>query len=147
MEATLGFIASFSEGLNEGFKNPQIFPRFLEYTWRVTKNIFYVIVVICVLDRVVGRAEHIVIAVLGLIYVSLRGEGLYRSRNLYILTFSIHSELLRIRELLGDKIVGDHKDEIKKHKREASHWLFKSLIDGTFLTLIGIICLWTLWSR
>ena len=121
--------------------------RIAEYVWQIAANALYVVVVIFVLNRLEGRPEQIVVAVLGLLYVSSRAQALSTSRTFVNLAWGISDHFVRIRELLGDETLDEHKMKIQKPKTEAPHVIAKSVIDGVFLSIISLICLITIWTH
>jgi hypothetical protein len=121
----------------------------LGYTWRVLVNVFFVAVVLYVFDKLHGRTETITVAVLGLVYVTIRsiaiGQGLGLSNTFKIMD----ADFARIRELLGDEQHAHDRKEAAKTgskslDRERSKLIF---IDGIFLSIISIICLLVLFNE
>jgi hypothetical protein len=120
----------------------------LGYGWRVLINIFYVAVVLYVFDKLQGRSEAIImVAVLGLIYVTIRsiaiGQGVGLSNALKIL----ESDLIRLRELARDEQARHRLQSSKGDSEILRRARNKLFIDGFFLSIVSIICLLALFSE
>jgi hypothetical protein len=121
----------------------------LGYTWRVLVNVFYVAVVLYVFDKLHGRTETITVAVLGLVYVTIRGIAIWQGVGLSNSFKMMDADFTRIRELLGDEQHAHDRREAAKTgskslDRERNKLIF---IDGIFLSIIGIICLLVLFTE
>ena len=75
----------------------------LGYVWRVLVNVFYVAVVLYVFDALQRRPERITVAVLGLVYVTIRTIAIGQVSGLAGALKIIEADVIRIRELLHDE--------------------------------------------
>jgi hypothetical protein len=121
----------------------------LAYTWRVLVNVFFVAVVLYVFDKLHGRTENITVAVLGLVYVTIRGIAIWHGIGLSNTIKIMDADFTRIRELLGDEQHARDRREAAKTgskslERERNKLIF---IDGIFLSIISIICLLVLFNE
>ena len=101
--------------------------RALGWLWLVAVNIFYVLVVLYVFARLTGRTEHILVSILGLIYVAIRGQSLGLAMTLPSTFLAIHREFVRIRALLREKSVptptrelddDEFLEDISRHRKK-----------------------------
>jgi hypothetical protein len=117
----------------------------LGYTWRVLVNLFYVALILYVFDKLNGRHEiTVLVAVLGLIYVTIRSIALSQGHSFIEITKGLRGELLRIRELLHDEFVEHHKRELTEALEVVDRAMIKGYIDGFFLGIVSLICLFGL---
>jgi hypothetical protein len=120
----------------------------LGYTWRVLINIFYIAVVLYVFDKLQGRSEAIItVAVLGLIYVTIRSIAIWQGMGLANALKVIESDLIRLRELGRDEHARNRLEASKADSEVLSRERNKLFIDGFFLSIVSIICLWVLFSE
>jgi hypothetical protein len=120
----------------------------LGYAWRVLINMFYVVVVLYVFDKLHGRPEAIItVAVLGLIYVTIRSIAIWQGIGLTSGLKAIESDLIRLRELAHDEHARSRWDASKAESEVVSRVHNKLLIDGFFLSIVSIICLFVLFGE
>jgi hypothetical protein len=120
----------------------------LGYAWRILINILYIAVVLYVFDKLQGHSEAIItVAVLGLIYVTIRsmaiGQGIGLTSGLKV----IESDLIRLRELACDEHARERWDASKAEAEVLNRARNKLLIDAFFLTIVSIICLVVLFGE
>lgn len=116
--------------------------RWSSYLWTVAVNCFYLFIVLAIFDKVHHRPEAVTVAILGLIYVIIRGLG--AGLGIYIEISMKQFE--RIRELLNDSL--DTEDELwREARRRANKKRPIFYIDGVFLFVTSIICLLVLWDE
>jgi hypothetical protein len=117
----------------------------LGYTWRVLLNVFYVAVVLFVFDKLQGRSEVIItVAILGLIYVTIRSIAISQGMGLANALKVIESDLIRLRELVRDEHASDRWEASNADSKALSRERYKLFIDGLSLSVVSIICLWVL---
>jgi hypothetical protein len=115
----------------------------LGYAWRILTNIFYIAVVLYVFDQLHGHSEAIImVAVLGLIYVTIRSIAISQGIGL-----TSESDLIRLRELARDEHARERWDASKAESEVLNRARNKLLIDGFFLSIVSIICLVVLFSE
>ncbi|HYY13933.1 MAG TPA: hypothetical protein VE758_05820 [Chthoniobacterales bacterium] len=120
----------------------------LGYTWRVLVNLFYVAIILYVFDKLHGRHEiTVLVAVLGLIYVTIRSIAIAQGNGFIEVTKGLRGELLRIRELLHDEFAEDHKRELTEAFEVVDRAMIKGYIDGFFLGIVSLICLFVLFTE
>jgi hypothetical protein len=84
----------------------------LGYVWRVLINVFYVAVVLYVFDKLQGRSEAIIMAVLGLIYVTIRSIAISQGMGLANALKVIEADIIRLRELVRDEQARDRPSSV-----------------------------------
>jgi hypothetical protein len=120
----------------------------LGYTWRVLVNVFYIAVVLYVFDKLQGRSEAIItVAVLGLIYVTIRSIAIGQGMGLANALKIIEADLIRLRELARDEHARKRWDTEQAGSEVLSRERNKLYIDGVFLSIVSIICLLVLFSE
>jgi hypothetical protein len=114
----------------------------LGYAWRVLVNLFYVAIVLYVFEKLHGRHETtILVAVLGLIYVTIRSIAIGQAHGAAVLAKGLTVELMRIRELLRDETIEGRRLAFKDDVEVADRMINKAYIDGFFLAIVSLICL------
>jgi hypothetical protein len=119
----------------------------LTYIWWVLINIFYIAIILYVFDKLHGQTEVITVAVLGLIYVTIRSIAIGQAMGLANALKIIEADLIRVRELLGDEYAGGRSEAAKEDSEALSRVRNKVYIDGFFLWIVGLICLLVLFSK
>ena len=113
----------------------------LFYLWCVLANLFYLAVVAWVFNELEGRRDTIaIVAVLGLLYVTIRSIACGQALGLAQAGTAIQAHFVRIRELLGDD--RPFPDDLEKEKKTTKMLRIKIYIDLTFLWLISLLCLY-----
>jgi hypothetical protein len=143
--------------------------RTLGWLWLIAVNIFYVLVILYVFDNLSGRTEHILVSILGLLYVAVRGHALALAMTLPGTFLAIHREFARIRKLLSDKsgptptnqLDDDEYLDVDELVSETSVPSSKELDDAAtkierqywklaahsfFLSIVALICLFQLFT-
>jgi len=111
-------------------------------------NLFYVVIILYVFDKLNGRHEiTVLVAVLGLIYVTIRSIALTQGHGFIEITKGLRGELLRVRELLRDESIEDYKRELAEAFEAVDRAMIKGYIDGFFLGIVSLICLFVLFSE
>jgi hypothetical protein len=125
----------------------ETFSRILGWLWLIAKNIFYVGVVLYVFAHLKGNTENIIVSILGLIYVSVRGQALGSSIFFSKSTLAFAHEFAKIRALLNDQSSNEEKDEfvIAAERTDRNFW--KTVVSAVFTSIIGVICLLDLFSN
>jgi hypothetical protein len=119
----------------------------LGWLWLVATNVFYVIVVLYVFSALSNKTEHILVSILGLIYVGMRGQALASNITLSKLALGLDDEFTRIRTLLHDESVSAHSEEIAAVREKAERNYLKIGVNSIFLSIIGLICLLSLFMN
>jgi hypothetical protein len=121
--------------------------RWLGYAWTVAVNCFYLIVIGWVFDKLHGHHElTITVAILGLIYVTVRTIGMYQfhaSLDLFKLT---RRQLLQLQKRAGDPSYEANQKELDEVDELHQKNMVKFYINAFFLWLIGIICMLILFT-
>jgi hypothetical protein len=129
-------------GLHKGIKM-----RWLGYLWTVAVNCFYLFVVLYVFDKLEGKPQVVTVAVLGLIYVTMRtiaiGQFLFHLQN-YI---QINKSILYLRSLVNDPTYDESRHAWGESEAKTPHMTYKLYIDAAFLWVIGIFCALVLFSH
>lgn len=119
------------------------FWHFLTYTWRVAINLVEIVIVLYIFSRLHSRFEFIVVSILGLIYCSLRTMGGALGLAIAQMSTSLDRELTRIRMLLGQD-EEYHLEEFAEAETNSNRQAVKIWINLSFVSIIGIICLFNL---
>jgi hypothetical protein len=125
----------------------ETFWRIFDWLWLIARNVFYIGVVVYISDNLSGRTEHILVSILGLIYVSVRGQGLGSAFWTSRMAVALDEEFTRIRILLNDESANAHTDLIKKQKEKADRYFPKIFVSAISLSIVGLICLFELFSN
>ena len=95
------------------------------YAWRIAGSLLQIIFVLYVFSHITDRFDTIVIAISGLIYVSILSIDLYFIHN-----------------LIGDDVSGEQEDRAVESKKP--HAMFLAAIPGFGFFVIGLVCLYHL---
>jgi hypothetical protein len=117
------------------------------YAWRVLINIFYIAVILYVFDKLQRRPEIVTVAVLGLIYVTIRTIAIGQAIGLFNALKIIEADIVQIRELLKDEHAADRWEAAKADSKVLERTRNKLYIDGFFLSIVSIICLLVLFNE
>ena len=118
----------------------------MSYARTVVANCFYLFVIGYVFAKLNGRTEIITVAILGLIYVTIRTIAIGQLIMTLTLFTDVNRQLLYMRSLLNDPTYEENKrawDEVEESKPQK---LGKYYIDLGFLSLIGLFCLLVLFN-
>jgi hypothetical protein len=113
--------------------------RWLGYLWHVVLNLFYLFVVFGVLIGIRDPMEKSIISVLGVIYVAVRGMGIGNGLALIGITTAFQGQIDRIRYAVDSSFeMPDRREELSAIEYTRN----KLYIDGFFLFLTSLLCLW-----
>jgi hypothetical protein len=107
----------------------------LSFAWHVISNVLQILIVLYVFSRLQVRFEVIVVAILGLIYVTIQGIGFGIRLMMGMLTINVQKDLIFIRKKMGDNVSAREKEasatESKMtsivHAFDRRRWLFANL--------------------
>jgi hypothetical protein len=116
----------------------------LGYVWRVAVNVVELFVVLYIFYHLNARFEIIVIAVLGLIYTTIRTVAWALFHGLNNLGRNLGREFLYLQSLLGDQTVEERAREASEQAKRADRVIMKTYIDGFFISAIWIVCFYQL---
>ena len=113
---------------------------FLAYSWRVLVNLFYLAVVGAVLLSIKDGSEKAIISVLGILYVLIRSVAIGQA-----IAFGNVANALdeRLDEILYFVNSAHEKLDRPAVRDELNYQHVKLYIDGFFLWLISLGCLWS----
>lgn len=117
--------------------------RWLGYIWRVAFNLFYLLVVVVVLFDIRDPSEKAIISVLGLLYVTIRSIAISQG----LATAGIISAFQRQIDQIQFRVDGTF--EMPDRSEELSYVetvRIKIYIDGVFLSIIGLVCLFAFFT-
>ena len=114
----------------------------LGYIWKVVVNIVILFIVAWALDKLNGRTETLIVAVLGMIYVTIRTTQGFQLLAMGELALLHQEQIDAIRTWIDGTYQPD-RAELKLFKRVRA----KFYIDGIFLALISLLCMLVFFSR
>ncbi len=116
----------------------------LGYGWRVAVNLIEIVVVMAIFSGLRGRFETTVVAILGVIYVTVRTIGI--SSWMMAVNTAIRQDLqfFRISELAQDPLLEEYKEARKKSEADLSIATVKAWINVGGLAVTSLICLFQL---
>jgi hypothetical protein len=114
----------------------------LGYIWKVVVNIVILFIVAWALDKLNGRTETLIVAVLGMIYVTRTTQG-FQGLAMVELALLHQEQIDAIRTWIDGTYQPDRADELKFFKRVRA----KFYIDCIFLALISLLCMLVFFSR
>jgi uncharacterized membrane protein len=91
--------------------------RWLGYFWRVTVNCFYIFIILLVFDKLYHKPEAVTVAVLGLIYVTIRSIAIGQHMGFVQTMFALDRQVLNIRRLLNDPGYEEMKDAVQETEK------------------------------
>jgi hypothetical protein len=114
--------------------------RILAFSWRVLVNLFYLAVVGAVLLSIKDGSEKAIISVLGILYVLIRSVAIGQA-----IAFGNVANALdeRLDEILYFVNSAHEKLDRSAVRDELNYQHVKLYIDGFFLGLISLGCLWS----
>ena len=115
----------------------------LGYIWKVAANIVILCIVAWALDALHGRTETLIVAVLGMIYVTIRTTQGLQSLAMVELALHHQEQIDAIRTWIDGTFQPDRTEEIQLFKRVRA----KFYIDGCFLALISLLCMLVFFSK
>jgi hypothetical protein len=121
--------------------------RWLRYVWTVAVNCFYLFVVLWVFCKLSGHRElSITIAVLGLIYVTIRNIGMGMAAVMFESLSRTQKQLLQVQQFVRDPNYDPNQKQLDETEELKQTTVVKMYINGFFLWLIGLICLLVLFT-
>ena len=116
----------------------------LGWIWRIAVNVVQLWVVLVVFERLQGRFENIVVAVLGLIYLAIRAVGFGNFLLQVSFAKASNHQMLRIRQLLSDPMVDEDAAAMADNSKAIDRAMMKGWVDQAFLALVWVACLFAL---
>jgi hypothetical protein len=114
-----------------------------KFAWRVISNLLQILIVLYVFSRLSARFEIIIVAILGLIYVTIRGVAFGIWYMLVNIAYGANNDFIFIRKHIGDDVT-EREEEAKTAHGQATQTFYKNAIDGVALSIISLICLYQL---
>jgi hypothetical protein len=115
--------------------------KFLKYAWWIGECVIQLAIILFVFSHLTGGTETVVVAILGLLYVTTRSMAIGQGVALAHFALAADREFIQIREMLGE----DHgviQERVEANKRHESKVITgNTVITGIFLALVGVICL------
>ena len=113
--------------------------RWLGYLWNVLVNVLFLIIVFGALISINNPMEKSITAVLGMIYVAVRGTGIANGLALMATTTALQGEIDRIRYAVDSSFeMPDRRDELSSIEYVRN----KLYITMFFLSLTSLVCIW-----
>ena len=110
------------------------------------RQLLYLFIILLVFDKLGRKPEAIIVAVLGLIYVTIRTIGIGQYMAFIGSMFALDQQHLNLRRLLNDPEFETAKEAYKEAEKVRDHRFVKIYIDGFFLSIVSLICLLELWT-
>lgn len=117
----------------------------LVYPWRVLVNLFYVAVVGYVFARLHERDEKIYVAILGLIYATIRSQGMITGLYLVPMLMQMSRQINLVGSLV-DPSIQLPRDEADQVERLTMHLYFRAAIEALGVLAIAAYCLLVLFT-
>jgi len=118
---------------------PAVRLKWLKYTWRVLLNLFSLVVISFVFMSIHNAQTQITVSIGGLLWVAIRssamGQGLYSTIAMSAMAKELDEIKRRLKGEPIDRAAYAHSDEVMSYHQ------IKMMIDGTFLGIISLICL------
>jgi hypothetical protein len=108
----------------------------LGYIWNVTANIMILCAVVWALDKLEHRSGNIVVAVLGMIYVTMRTTQGFQTLAMLQIAMGQQEQMDEIRTWIDGTFQPDRSEELTQFKRLRA----KFYINCFFLGLISLMC-------
>jgi hypothetical protein len=115
----------------------------LGYIWKVVVNIVILFIVAWALDKLNGRTETLIVAVLGMIYVAIRTTQGSQAIAMVEIALLHQEQIDAIRTWIDGTYEPDRADELKLFNRVRA----KFYIDCIFLALISLLCMLAFFTR
>jgi hypothetical protein len=122
------------------------FLSFLAYAWRIFVNLIVLAVVLGIFSGLHARFETVVVAILGLLYVSIRSIAFSQTVMLREAIIGIDHHFVRIRDLLGDERILEHQVEMDQLKEAGDRRINRAYVDLFFLGIVSLVCIYHLLS-
>jgi hypothetical protein len=117
---------------------------FLSYAWRVIVSALQIVAALYIFSHLEGQFEIVVVALLGVIYVSVLYVFLM-SAGWRAVILDLEKDIIRIRERLGDDVTECRK-MLDVEQSQLGHTMNRNFIGLSCLFLILAICLYNLFS-
>jgi hypothetical protein len=120
--------------------------RLLGYSLTIAVNCFFLFALLYVLAKLNNSPEALVLAVLGLMYAGIRANAI---RNIIFnaeASVQIHRQLFYVRKLLKDPSHDMVLDDFEQQGKVKDENYAKLYIDGFFLLLISLVCLFVIFA-
>jgi hypothetical protein len=111
----------------------------LDYAWPVLRALISIFVVVVVFARLSDRFEVTVVAILCLIYVSVRNLALASEARLYPLLLGFYSEIYKIRTALQDPEAHTFPKQLRDANDMFGRHAVVTVVDGACLVVITLI--------
>jgi hypothetical protein len=115
------------------------------YAWRILTNVVEVAVVLFAFSRLHDDFQIIVMAVLGTIYVAVRGVGLGLTVCYAKLQATLDEEFPRLRHILNDSQLNHSHDIARRGEgktRTHSRIVVHSVINSYGMVAVSLICMY-----
>jgi len=133
-DPSLASVAGARTGSRGLHKGAAICAHFLSITWLIIRSLIEIGFVLLIFQRVADGFETIAIGCIGLVYTTVRSQGLSNAFTAYSMTDALDVEIRRLRLLLNDDQLGP--------KQEPGITLYvKVMIAGAATTVIALICI------
>jgi hypothetical protein len=113
------------------------------YIWRVAVNIAILCIAAWALDKLHDRTETLIVAVLGMIYVTIRTTQGFQSLAMMEIAIHHQGQIDAIRTWIDGTYQPDRSEEMALFKRVRA----KFYIDCCFLALISLFCILVFFTR
>jgi hypothetical protein len=127
--------------------------RALYYGWRVLASLLQILIVLFVFSSIHETQTILLVAILGIIYTTIRGVAYGRVLGQTQVMQSLADELLDIKRLLGDASGRSHLwGSGDEHSRadivaDLKRKMIGAWIDWSGLSIIGLICLFQIFTH
>src|SRR5260370_21063020 len=125
------------EGAMNGILKPEI-RNILKIGWTVARGILELAIMVYVLGAILEPADTVIVAVLGIIYATIRSAALFQYFTITQMAWAMHRQSLE-QKRLGEQPNVD--SEIANTDASLSRILINSYIAGTFIACQYLICL------
>jgi hypothetical protein len=113
------------------------------YIWKVAVNLVILCIVAWALDKLHDRTETLIVAVLGMIYVTIRTTQGFQGLAMMDIALHHQGQMDAIRTWIDGTYQPDRSEEFALFKRVRA----KFYIDGCFLALISLLCILVFFAR
>jgi hypothetical protein len=131
------------EGVMIGIENPKIW-NVLKIGWTVARGILELAIMVYVLGAILDPADTVIVAVLGIIYATIRSAALFQYFTITQMAWASDRHSLEQKRLGEDANVDG---EIADTDASMSRILINSYIAGAFIALQYLVCLIYIFSR
>jgi hypothetical protein len=114
---------------------------FLKIVWWTSLGVLQLAIIAFVFDHLQTRLESIVVAILGLIYVTIRSIAINQGIAFTKVAASFASELARIEEWLGENSEFLRERRVEIAQAEQTIYGPRIIITSIFLSIVSLYCL------